>query len=163
MSQIEIKTVTRLYKYGVVFNLSIARNFQENAISELFKANCLWNRLVEIHWDHQSIFDQSRRDASDYYRKLGKEIDRLNDEIDTGYKVDLRKAHLAASDRNKNHPINKLVHDKIKQLKAERSELYKAIKEPRKTATAEVDTSALDKACWWEVKSACLIENNHIE
>jgi len=72
MSQNWIKTTTRVYKYGVVFDLPIARNFPEDAISELFKANSLWNRLVEIHRDHQSIFEQSRRDASDDYRRLAK-------------------------------------------------------------------------------------------
>lgn len=163
MSQNRIKTTTRVYKYGVVFDLPIARNFPEDAISELFKANSLWNRLVEIHRDHQSIFEQSRRDASDDYRGLAKKIDRLDDKIDTCYKVDLRKAHSAASDRNKNHPTNKPVHDKIKQLKAERSELYKAIKEPGKTATAALDTSALDKAFWADVKSACRVKNSQID
>jgi len=163
MSQNEIKTVTRVYKYGVVFDLPIARNFPEDAVSELFKANKLWNRLVETHRDHQKIFEKARRKASKDYRKKAEKIDTLNKEIDTCYKVDLRKAHLAASDRNKNHPINKLVHDKIKELKAERTELYKAIKEPRKIATAEVDTSALDDAFWRDVKSACLIENSQID
>ena len=50
------------------------------------------------------------------------------------YKKDLRAAHLAASSRDKNHPLIRPVHEKIKDLKAQREEVFKQIKGPRNEA-----------------------------
>ena len=163
MSENKVKTTTRVYKYGVVFDLPIARNFPETAINELHKSNQLWNNLVKIHRNNQEIYEQTRRDVSPDYRYLAEEIDRLNEAIDMAYKKDLRAAHLAASSRDKNHPLIRPVHEKIKDLKAQRGEVFKQIKGPRNEAKKLFDPKALEQDFWNEIKAACLIENSEID
>ena len=53
----EINYTTRVYQYGAV---SLGP-FQVKVVEFLYKANALWNRLVEIHNDSLEIYDQARR------------------------------------------------------------------------------------------------------
>ena len=162
MSENKVKTTTRVYKYGVVFDLPIARNFPETAINELHKSNQLWNNLVKIHRNNQEIYEQTRRDVSPDYRYLAEEIDRLNEAIDMAYKKDLRAAHLAASSRDKNHPLIRPVHEKIKDLKAQRGEVFKQIEGPRNEAKKLFDPKALKQDFGNEIKAACSVGNSEI-
>ena len=145
---------TRVYQYGVVFDLPVARDFPQAAVNELFKANRLWNQMVEIHRDHQTIYDQARRDASYDYRLLAEAIDDPNEKINQAYDVDMKQARLAASSREKNHPLIMEVQAKIDDLKAQRKTISEAIKRPRNEAKALIDNKALDADFWNDIKSA---------
>ena len=154
---------TRVYKYGVVFDLPVARDFPQSAINELFKANRLWNQMVEIHRDHQAIYEQARRDASYDYRSLSEAIDDINEKIKQAYDVDMKQARLAASSREKTHPFIMEVQAKIDDLKAQRKAIGEAIKRPRNEAKALIDSKGLDADFWNNIKSACHVENSQID
>jgi hypothetical protein len=52
---------TRVYQYGAV----PLGPFPEEGVEFLYKANALWNRLVEIHNDSSDHFDEARQDAGE--------------------------------------------------------------------------------------------------
>ena len=86
---------TRVYKYGVVFDLPVARDFPQSAINELFKANRLWNQMVEIHRDHQAIYEQARRDA-DFWNNIKSACHVENSQIDANIANEIQRCFKTA-------------------------------------------------------------------
>ena len=122
-------TTTRVYKYGAV----PLEQIPEPAIEELFKANKLWNRLVELHREHRDKFYEARGKVHSGYAKISKEIDEKNKEISKACEAK-RTARMKAGTKDANHPLVKAANEKIKSLKGERSALYQARKPLAKEA-----------------------------
>ena len=53
----ETNYTTRVYQYGAV----PLGPFPEEGVEFLYKANALWDRLVEIHNDSLETYDHARR------------------------------------------------------------------------------------------------------
>ena len=58
-------TQTRTYKYGLV-----PKGYAPKAaINELYRANKLWNKLVEIHNENWKMLEEARKSASPSHLK----------------------------------------------------------------------------------------------
>ena len=82
---------TRVYQYGAV----PLGPFPEEGIEFLYKANELWNTLVEIHNDSSDKYDEARRDADEEYKIISKELDALETKVDDAFK-EKRNARMKA-------------------------------------------------------------------
>ena len=145
---------TRVYQYGAV----PLGPFPEEGIEFLYKANALWNTLVEIHNDSSDKYDEARRDADEEYKIISKELDALETKVDDAFK-EKRNARMKARTRSSSDPLIKTVNDKINILFNERKELWDRIKPARKRATDLIDKKALNDAFNEQVKAAQRLEN----
>ncbi len=150
----ETNYTTRVYQYGAV----PLGPFPEEGVEFLYKANALWNRLVEIHNDSQEAYDQARRDADEEYNLLSKELDELEDKISDAF-AEKRNARMKAGTRSSSDPLIKAANDKIGGLRAERKDLWDKIKPARKRATGLIDKKALNDSFNAQVKAAQRSEN----
>ena len=125
----ETNYTTRVYQYGAV----PLGPFPEEGVEFLYKANALWNRLVEIHNDSLETYDQARRDADKEYDLLSQELETLEDKISKAF-TEKRNARMKARTRSSSDPLIKAANDKISGLRAERKGLWDQIKPARKRA-----------------------------
>ena len=93
---------TRVYKYGAV----PLGPFPKEGVDQLFRANRLWNKLVEIHNEHSEHYDQARRDADEEYNTLSVELDNVEDRVKAAF-TEKRNARMKASSRDADHPLIK--------------------------------------------------------
>lgn len=133
-------TTVRVYKYGIVPK----GPFPEEAIQELWRANKLWNKLVEIERNHRAAFDEARRTASKPYRLLAEKLDDLSAQIDKAYD-DKRNARQIAGTTDATNPLIQSANEVIKTLQKERKSLYEALKPIRVQATKLVDVKAFNQ------------------
>lgn len=77
--------------------------FPQEGIDALFKANALWNKLVEIHNVHDQYYQEARREADEEYRIISEQLDALKEKIDKAFEVK-RNARMKAGTRDANHP-----------------------------------------------------------
>jgi len=109
---------TRVYKYRAI----PMGPFPREGVNQLFRANKLWNKLVEIHNEHSEYYDQVRRDADEEYNKLSVELDNVEDRVKKAF-TEKRNGRMMAASRDADHPLIKAVNDTIDTLFAERREL----------------------------------------
>ena len=150
----ESRYTTRVYQYGAV----PLGPFPEEGIDALFKANALWNKLVEIHNEHSQLYHEARRDADEEYRIISGQLDDLGEKINKAFEVK-RNARMKAGTRSSDHPLIKAANKVIDDLFTERRRLWDAVKEPRKRADSLIDKQYLNKAFNKEVTLAQRIEN----
>ena len=145
---------TRVYKYGAI----TSSPFPTEGVDQLFRANKLWNELVEIHNEHSEYYDQARRDADEEYNAFSVELDNVEERVKKAC-TEKRNARMKAASRDPDHPLVKAANDKIDTLFAERRELWDGIKVPRARADKLIDKDALNKAFNSAVKEAQRVDN----
>jgi transposase len=145
---------TRVYKYGAI-PLGL---FPKEGVDQLFRANQLWNKLVEINNEHAEYYDQARRDVDEEYNTLSVELDNVEDRVKKAF-TGKRNARMKASSRDADHPLVKTANDKIDTLFAERRELWDGIKQPRSRADKVIDKDVLNTAFNTAVKEAKRSDN----
>jgi hypothetical protein len=144
----------RVYKYGIV----PLGPFPEEAVEELWRANHLWNRLVELHNQNYENLQDARCAADPAYAELMDQLDDLNEKIDVAYDAK-RTARMLATTRDPNHPDLIKANEHIKALKSDRSALYKKIKPVRSAADKNVDKVQLGQQFREAVNDACKTRN----
>ena len=112
------QTEVRVYKYGLV---PIGYPSEE-AISELWRANNLWNKLVEIHRQSREDYEEARCAAHLLYGEVAEKLTAINERIDLAYD-DKRTARMKAGTRDPSDPLIKDANAVIKTLKAKREEI----------------------------------------
>jgi len=145
---------TRVYQYGAV----PLGPFLKEGVDFLYKANALWNTLVEIHDDSLKAYDELRRDADEEYKLLGDELDQLEQLITDAF-AEKRNARMKARSRSSSEPLIKAANEKITDLQAQRKKLWTQINPVRKRATKLIDTKALNDAFNDRVKAAQRSDN----
>ena len=83
---------TRACKYGAI----PPAPFPTEGVDQLFRANQLWNKLVEIHKEHSEYYDQARRDADEEYNTLSVELDNVEEWVKKAF-TEKRNARNKAS------------------------------------------------------------------
>jgi len=116
-------TEIRVYKYGLV----PIGTFPEAAISELWRANKLWNNLVEIHRKNRDKYDEARCAAHPLYGEIAEKLNAINEEIDQAYD-NKRTARMKAGTREPSHPLIKDADNVIAELKKKRKAIYAELK-----------------------------------
>ena len=114
---------TRVYQYGAV----PLGPFPEEGIQFLYKANALWNTLVEIHNDSSESYDQARQDADEEYKIISEQLDGLEIKVKEAF-TEKRTARMKARTRSSTDPLIKAVNDKINELFKERKESWDRVK-----------------------------------
>ena len=131
-------TRTVVYQYGAV----PIGAFPAEGIDELWRANRLWNQLVELHNKNRQSYESARRAASDAYALISESIALKQAEIDQAFK-DKRKARMEAGTKDADHPLIVSANAVIDTLMAERKTLYDKAKPLRKHADESLDKKAL--------------------
>ena len=145
---------TRVYQYGAV----PLGPFPKEGVDFLYKANALWNTLVEIHYDSLEAFDAARRDADEEYTLLSDELDQLEQQITDAF-AEKRNARMKARSRSSSEPLIKAANEKITDLQSQRRKLWTQINPVRKRATKLIDTKALNDTFNDRVKAAQRSDN----
>ena len=96
---VETNFTTRVYQYGAV----PLGEFPKEGIEFLFKANKLWNTLVEIHNDNFDRYEQERRDADEEYKLISEALDALEIKIGDAFK-EKRNARIKVRTRSPDAP-----------------------------------------------------------
>ena len=73
----ETNFTSRAYQYGGV----PLGEFPKEGIEFLFKANKLWDTLVEIHNDNFDRYEQEKRDVDEEYKIISEALDALEVKI----------------------------------------------------------------------------------
>ena len=133
-------TQVRVYKYGLVPQ----GHLPKQAIDELFRANALWNRLVELHNQNWQEFEEARSDVSADYKIRKDEIAELSVQIDKAYD-ERRSLRTGTGSMASDDPKTKIIDKQISALKAERGKKYQEQKTLRGKIEKLIDKSALDK------------------
>jgi C-terminal processing protease CtpA/Prc len=81
----------RVYKYGLV----PIGHLDERAIEELWRANKMWNKLVELHYQNRADWEKARCAANLQYLKITTDLAALNEKISKAYD-DKRTARMNA-------------------------------------------------------------------
>jgi transposase len=148
-------TSVRVYKYGLV-----PKGYPtDEAIDELWRANDLWNTLVNIHRVRAYEYEDARCVANILYAEKSEELKRKNKEISTAGD-DMRTARMKASTRDGKNPLIVEANNWIKKLKEERAVIYEEIKPLRKEADKGVDKKALNEQYRNSVNAACSVKNS---
>ena len=150
----ETNFTTRVYQYGAV----PLGEFPKEGIEFLFKANKLWNTLVEIHNDNFDRYEQERRDADEEYKLISEALDALEIKIGDAFK-EKRNARIKVRTRSPDAPQIAALNEKITSLKDQRKALWDEIKPIRKRATDLIDKKALNDTFNKQVKAAQRSEN----
>ena len=150
----EPEYTTHVYQYGAV----PLGPFPEEGIDALYKANALWNKLVETHNEHSQLYDDARRDADEEYRIISEQLDALEEKIKKAFEAK-RNARMKAGTRAADHPLIQAANKVIDDLFAERIGLRDAVKEPRKRADSLIDKQYLNKTFNKQVNLAQRVEN----
>jgi transposase len=148
------QTEVRVYKYGLV---PIGYPSEE-AISELWWANNLWNKLVEIHRQSREDYEEARCAAHLLYGEVAEKLTAINERIDLAYD-DKRTARMKAGTRDPSDPLIKDANAVIKTLKAKREEIYKELEPIKIEADKRVDKKALNDAFNSSVNTASQAKN----
>jgi transposase len=144
----------RVYRYGIV----PLGPFPEEAVEELYRANNLWNRLVELHNQNYEQLQDARCAANSAYAELMDQLAGLNEKIDVAYDAK-RTARMLATTRAPDHPDLIKANKGIAGLKSDRSALYKKIKPARSAADKNVDKEQLKTQFREAVNDACKAQN----
>lgn len=147
-------TETRVYKYGLV----PIGTFPETAISELWRANNLWNKLVDIHRKHRDAYDEARCAAHPLYGEIAEKLTAIKEKIDQAYD-DKRTARMKAGTRDKTHPLIEEANNVIDQLKEKRKTIHADLKPIRTEADKRVDKKTLNSAFNKDVNEASQVKN----
>ena len=145
---------TRVYQYGAV---PLGR-FPEAGMDALWKANRLWNNLVEIHNDNAEDLERARRDADAEYARIREELDDLEERIEKAYE-DKRTARMEARTRSSSHSLIAKANAGIAALKEERKRLWDDTRPLRARVDKRVDKPALNAAFKERVGLAQRVEN----
>ena len=84
---------TRVYKYGAVplggdDVLDTGRKtLPKEASDELFKANRLWNNLVELHFKNRQDYRELREKAYPKFKNFMEQIDAKNKALEKAYQA----------------------------------------------------------------------------
>jgi hypothetical protein len=124
----------RVYKYGLV----PIGHLDERAIEELWRANKMWNKLVELHCQNRADWEKARCAANPQYLKITTDLATLNEKISKAYD-DKRTARMNAGTRDTSHPLISAANDKIKTLKAKRSAIYEELKPIREKTDRDLN------------------------
>lgn len=148
-------TEVRVYKYGLV----PLGQFPEEAIEELWRANNLWNSLVDIHNNHFEAIQDARCKADPLFAELVDRLNDLNEKIGAAYEAK-RTARMLAGTRDATHPDLVKANNHINSLKAVRSSLYREMKPARARVDKIIDRKELQARFNEQVKLASKVENN---
>ena len=152
---------TRVHKYGLLPKQGVP--VPEEAFETLYRANKLWNKFVEIHYEHQKIFDEARRKAHPPFARLADEYAAFTEKIDKLYKKDKPKARMNAQTRSASDPGIRAINDEIVKLVNERKIFSKTkLKPARNEADKLFDKAALNKAFDEKIKTARKGENSEL-
>jgi hypothetical protein len=152
----ETNYTTRVFQYGVI----PLDAFPKEGIDELFKANRLRNKLVDLTRISREKYDQARCKANGEYATLTKKLEKLNIEIKNALN-NKRNARMKATTRDASHPLIKEANEKIRALEQTRSKLYKELKEAREVADKIVDKKALSEEFHVAMKEALRVRNTN--
>ena len=150
----ETRFTTRVYQYGAV----PLGPFPKEGIDALRKANALWNKLVETHYAHSRLYEETRRKADSEYDAISRQLEILEEKIKKAFEKK-RDARMKAQTRSTDDPLIKAANKKIDALFKERRELWDAIKPARQVADGLIDTKSLNAAFNEQVKIAQRVEN----
>jgi transposase len=146
---------TRVYKYGLI-PLGYP---PEEAISELWRANKLWNKLVELHRKSRDDYEEARCKAHRLYGEVAERLAAINEEIDQAY-ADKRTAQMQARTRDASKsPLIKEAIAAIDKLREKRKAIYAEMKPIRKEADTHIDKKALTDAFRKTVNEAVKVKN----
>jgi len=146
-------TRTVVYQYGAV----PIGAFPEEGRNELWRANRLWNQLVELHNKNRQSYESARRAASDAYALISESIALKQAEIDQAIK-DKRSARMQAGTKDADHPLIVSANALIDTLIVERKTLYEQAKPLRRQADESLDKKALSDQFREAVKLAQRVE-----
>ena len=148
------ETEVRVYKYGLV----PIGYIHEEAISELWRANNLWNTLVSLHAKSREDYEEARCTSHLLYGKMAKNLTAINKKIDNAYD-DKRTARMKAGTKDASAPLIKEANDVINKLKDKRKAIYEQLKPIRIEADTQIDKRALSDHFNRAVKEACQVKN----
>ncbi len=148
-------TETRFYKYGLV----PIGHVPEEAISELWRANRLWNSLVDIHRESRDAFDEARCEAHPAYGEIKEIWDKADALVDQAYDSK-RTARMQAGTRDTSHPLVRDAVNEINKLKRRRADIYAELKPIRDKANKLVDRQTLTRTFNEAVNAATRTENS---
>lgn len=130
---------TRVYKYGLV---PIGYQPKET-IEELYRANKLWNALVQINRENLAKWDDARCRVSEEYRSKLDELDSIKECITQAYDA-LRAARQEEGTKDESNPRLKVERAVIERLKADKKVIESDLDRLRKEANKQVDTKTLN-------------------
>ncbi len=145
---------TRVYQYGAV----PTSPYPEEAVEELFRANRLWNALVEIHNGNADRWNQQRCKADAEYADVWARLTKIEDEIVKAF-ARKRDARRRAGDRDADHPLIKAANNDIDALKQRRRDLWKAGKPAKARADKRLNKKTLNRAFTDAVNAAGRVGN----
>lgn len=148
------ETTTRVYQYGAV----PVGPFPKEGVDELWRANRLWNQLVEIGRKSQEEYKQARREAYADFREISEKIDAVDGEIKEAYSRK-RAARSKARTMDAEHPLIREANREIDKLKSERKKLREKEKPLGKEADKRIDKKALNAVFNERVKAAQRVKN----
>lgn len=148
------ETEVRVYKYGLV----PIGHLPEEAISELWRANKLWNTLVGIHKKAREDFEQARCAAYLPYSEIAEKLTAINEKVDKAYDAK-RTARMKAGTRDISNPLIRDANAVIKTLQSKRKEIYEELKPIRVEADQRVDKKAFNAAFRKAVNEASQAKN----
>jgi transposase len=132
-------TETRVYKYGLI---PIGYPSEES-IAELWRANNLWNKLVEIHYNSRETYEKERCNAHPPYAKMTKKLAAINEKIEKAL-GEKRLARTKAQTINPSHPLIKKANVIVEELKEKRKILYNELKPIRDEADTRINKRSLN-------------------
>ena len=130
---------TRVYKYGLV---PIGYP-PEETIEELYRANKLWNNLVQINRENYERWKDARCSVSEEYRSKLDELDNIREVINKAY-VALRAARQEEGTKDESNPRLKAERAAIKRLDTDKKAMEAELKILKKQADKLLDTKALN-------------------
>lgn len=148
---------TRVYQYGLV----PMGPFPQEGVDELFRANQLRNKLVDLHNKNREEYENARCAVHKSYRKITQELKELEIQISQAY--DERNiARMKEKSKDGRKPLIQLADDKIKILKQQRGDLWAQAKEPRKEADKLIDKKAIADRFRLAVNEATRVEQSGV-
>lgn len=148
------KIETRVYKYGLV----PLGDFPKEAISELWRANKLWNNLVKIHNENRADYEKALCAAHVLYSEIAEKLVAINEKIDQAYD-EKRNAHMQAETRDPADPLIKKANAIIKAHKDRRREIYSEMKSIKIEADSRIDKKTLSAKFNESVNEASRVKN----
>lgn len=130
---------TRVYKYGLV---PIGYQPKET-IEELYRANKLWNALVQINRENLAKWDDARCRVSEEYRSKLDELDSIKECITQAYDA-LRAARQEDGTKDERNSRLKAERALIERLKADKKVIESDLDRLRKEVNKQVDTKTLN-------------------
>ena len=147
-------TIIRVYKHGLIPK----GPFPEEAVTELWRANKLWNNLVGIHKQNRQDFEEARCKADAEYKKDFLNLKHTNHDIDNAYN-EKRNARMQANTREASHPLIIKANAKINELTKQRNAIYEQLKSSRKKADKLIDKAALNNEFNAKINSATNVKH----